>query len=64
MRGATLPFRPERLVITSDVAAKLDEEGLAVTRIIHHGDGTATLVLEPSENAESGLCVSEHEREP
>lgn len=43
------PFRPERFVISTELARKLARDGQAVSQIVHHADGTSELVLEPVE---------------
>ena len=43
------PFRPERFVISHELARKLARDGQAVSQIIHHANGTSELVLEPDE---------------
>lgn len=57
-RGADAPhpFRPERFVISSELAAELDDQGLAVSRVIQHADGTSELVLAPIETAQKELA--------
>lgn len=52
-------FRPERFVISNAVARELDARGLAISRIVHHPDGSAELVLAPREAHDDGLVEVE-----